>query len=517
LLAAAKSGLTGVRAALAAAGAARAAGRIVLAGVRWLAALASPLHVDTDPTQGSPNPMAASHPVPVCPGPVRTTSGGRWLPRGLAAALALGGLGAAAYGQACARWEVVPSPDPRPRAILRDIVAVDQGEIWVVGDYFNGSRIVQFSMRYDGEAWSVHDVPVRDATGSGHLWGIDWFDDGAGGQLWAAGDQQHRDSEGFFGTHVLVVRREGDRWVHVDVPSMGLGASGEFVWDLDIVAADEIWFVGEGFPPPIVPQPSLAMRWDGDRFELTPTPPVNTFTGPGGFGIGNGLRAVVAIAPDDVWAVGAAGDGDPILTDSQIIHWDGSSWTHRPGPVVGLWHSLDAVAAVGPDDVWAAGEYFDGVDYHGLAMHWDGSGWTQVPIPGTVLDLLAIDSDNVLAVGAGVMRWDGSEWTVVERFPEVRGPSLAGITTVPDSDSCEAWAAGRDLIGDDLSTLVVRRPGSTACRADFDGDGALTIFDFLAFQNAFDAGEPSADFDGDGSLTLFDFLAFQNDFDAGCA
>jgi len=27
-------------------------------------------------------------------------------------------------------------------------------------------------------------------------------------------------------------------------------------------------------------------------------------------------------------------------------------------------------------------------------------------------------------------------------------------------------------------------------RADFDGDGDFTIFDFLAFQNAFDAGCP---------------------------
>jgi len=54
------------------------------------------------------------------------------------------------------------------------------------------------------------------------------------------------------------------------------------------------------------------------------------------------------------------------------------------------------------------------------------------------------------------------------------------------------------------------------CRADLDGDGELTIFDFLEFQNLFDAGDPAADFDGDGELTLFDFLAFQNEFDAGC-
>jgi hypothetical protein len=63
---------------------------------------------------------------------------------------------------------------------------------------------------------------------------------------------------------------------------------------------------------------------------------------------------------------------------------------------------------------------------------------------------------------------------------------------------------------------VLEPRGSAPCRADIDGDGALTLFDFLAFQNLFDAGDLAADFDGDGSLTLFDFLAFQNAFDAGC-
>ncbi|OAB63259.1 hypothetical protein AY599_20790 [Leptolyngbya valderiana BDU 20041] len=58
--------------------------------------------------------------------------------------------------------------------------------------------------------------------------------------------------------------------------------------------------------------------------------------------------------------------------------------------------------------------------------------------------------------------------------------------------------------------------GGVGCRVDLDGDGALTIFDFLSFQNLFDAGDPAADFDGDGSLTIFDFLTFQNEFDAGC-
>ncbi len=54
------------------------------------------------------------------------------------------------------------------------------------------------------------------------------------------------------------------------------------------------------------------------------------------------------------------------------------------------------------------------------------------------------------------------------------------------------------------------------CRPDFDGDGDLTIFDFLAFQTLFAAGSTLVDFDGDGELSIFDFLAFQNAFDIGC-
>ncbi len=70
---------------------------------------------------------------------------------------------------------------------------------------------------------------------------------------------------------------------------------------------------------------------------------------------------------------------------------------------------------------------------------------------------------------------------------------------------------------DERFDLAVRARGDGGpCRADLDGDGELTLFDFLAFQNLFDAGDTAADFDGDGELTLFDFLAFQNAFDAGC-
>ncbi|MEQ8844363.1 MAG: GC-type dockerin domain-anchored protein [Phycisphaerales bacterium] len=80
-------------------------------------------------------------------------------------------------------------------------------------------------------------------------------------------------------------------------------------------------------------------------------------------------------------------------------------------------------------------------------------------------------------------------------------PPRAGSPIVPNPSGGAAYTPGL-LVAD--------------CRADLDGDGELTLFDFLAFQNLFDTGDPQADFDGDGELTLFDFLAFQNEFDSGC-
>ena len=54
------------------------------------------------------------------------------------------------------------------------------------------------------------------------------------------------------------------------------------------------------------------------------------------------------------------------------------------------------------------------------------------------------------------------------------------------------------------------------CYPDFNGDGALNILDFVAFQNAFVGGDAGADCNGDGALNILDFVCFQNAFQAGC-
>ncbi|MEQ9096644.1 MAG: GC-type dockerin domain-anchored protein [Phycisphaerales bacterium] len=132
----------------------------------------------------------------------------------------------------------------------------------------------------------------------------------------------------------------------------------------------------------------------------------------------------------------------------------------------------------------------------------------------------AIESDHATGVDKLVMTTCDDEPLYVE-IPRVfegftREPVElrlhAGYLTVGDIKGESLEVHGED--GGVAPSLTIEY--GLPCAADFDGDGTLTIFDFLAFQNAFDAGLPSADFDGDGRLSLFDFLAFQNAFDAGC-
>ena len=44
----------------------------------------------------------------------------------------------------------------------------------------------------------------------------------------------------------------------------------------------------------------------------------------------------------------------------------------------------------------------------------------------------------------------------------------------------------------------------------------LNILDFIAYQNAFQAGDPEADVNGDGMLNILDFIAYQGLFQGGC-
>jgi len=141
------------------------------------------------------------------------------------------------------------------------------------------------------------------------------------------------------------------------------------------------------------------------------------------------------------------------------------------------------------------------------------------------LQLYFPGDDGLVSFGRGSDMVDHIQWNI-----DGSGAGAAEFRTGLAVDT-GLWTAIGDFIatGDDTARVTLTDTAGgllhgpddydvagDTCPADLDGDGELSLFDFLAFQNLFDAGDPAADFDGDGELTLFDFLAFQNAFDAGC-
>jgi hypothetical protein len=95
--------------------------------------------------------------------------------------------------------------------------------------------------------------------------------------------------------------------------------------------------------------------------------------------------------------------------------------------------------------------------------------------------------------------------------PDWLTTDIAGLPRFADDPATVDAGVGPPPVVD-MGAHEYQRP----CYADFTGDGALDLFDFLAFVNLFNAGDPAADCDHSDTLDLFDFLCFTNAFNEGC-
>ena len=121
----------------------------------------------------------------------------------------------------------------------------------------------------------------------------------------------------------------------------------------------------------------------------------------------NQLVAAASTSSTDVWAVGNYLDG---VAHTLIEHWDGQAWSIVPSPnVEGVNNFLLAVNALSPTDAWAVGYSEDpsGIQpARTLTEHWDGIAWAIVDSP----NLGFANDDNYLE---GVKEFSaGDVWAV---------------------------------------------------------------------------------------------------------
>src|SRR5215475_14447604 len=150
------------------------------------------------------------------------------------------------------------------------------------------------------------------------------------------------------------------------VASPNVGAQDNSLNDVAVVSADDAWAVGEYTTADSVVH-TLIEHWDGSSWSTVPSP--NRLTGTG-FDQFNTLKAVTAIATNDVWAVGySVSVHDPYQT--LTMHWNGTSWSVVDSPNLaspGAYNILNDVSAAATNDVWAVGG-----QQPGILLHWNGS------------------------------------------------------------------------------------------------------------------------------------------------
>jgi hypothetical protein len=192
--------------------------------------------------------------------------------------------------------------------------------------------------------------------------------------------------------NVLVEHFDGTNWKVVSSPVFGSGQATAISAD----SANDIWVVDGG----------TFLHFDGTKWSSVAS----------AIGIASGSTAVTALSPTDVWATGTVVGGRTgglhprTFPKAAIEHWDGTSWSivTSPNPNPGGASTLQGIAAISANDIWAVGA-FGGTSAvpseFTLTEHWDGTSWSIIPSPSPAANqnqlfaVTALSDGTVAAVG----------------------------------------------------------------------------------------------------------------------
>jgi hypothetical protein len=302
-------------------------------------------------------------------------------------------------------WMLVGSPNVGGQDnSLAFVAGTSSSDVWAVGQFApdaNPNMTLSLALHFDGAAWSVVNTPNQGTHGNAFL---------------------------------AVATQPGAAW------AVGYDIGDDFL------------------------SHSLIEAWDGSAWTIAPHPqPFDT----------ENLYGVAAVASNDVWAVGSGRDNeDPFQTIA--LHFDGGAWSQVPTPSPGTTGNvLYAVVAVASNDVWAVGQQIGDVGPdQPLVEHWDGSRWSVVPAPGggaASTQLIGVDAtqgdvdvrtvgdaqDGVVSLRTFALSSESAAFSVQGTAnPSAGDNRLTGVAAVNDDES---WAVGSFLDGKTggLDTLIV--------------------------------------------------------------
>lgn len=281
---------------------------------------------------------------------------------------------------------VATSPQGRWRVVYRqkgldygadflDIAATSEADAWAVGERtFGTDGHEALLVRRDGKRWRRLWKELPKQARYVTLTKVDASDPG---NVWVIAEDKEGGESG-------LLHFDGRRWSFIPDPASTSDEESASPSEVIALSGGQAWTFGDGW----------ARHFDGQRW-ASQAIPIAT-------------HAAFARSSQDIWAVGEV---DPVPDDASaqsepaVAHFDGRAWQRMPLPAPSLPDAsdarLEAVLAVAADDVWAVGGYetADGT-FRPLSYRWNGTAWRAVALEGGRLTGIARDSDGVVWVAS---------------------------------------------------------------------------------------------------------------------
>jgi hypothetical protein len=352
-------------------------------------------------------------------------------------------------------FNVVRTPNENFDNNLQAASASSPTDIWAVG---------QSTIHYDGTQWTAYPAPLINGNNTSFLGGVV---DISPTLAWAAGTVNIGEAN----PGQVIEQWNGTAWSEYPGPTFGSGDQPS-IFAMASTSANDIWAVGDLLYDDGNALSALFEHWDGTEWTYSI----------GGFGTPF-LDGASADAPNDAWAVGynaAVIDQDSTLA----MHWNGSSWESVDTPNVGQGNNvLEGVLALAPDNVWAVGYSTPEPPPQSAATltlieHYDGTGWSVVPSPNIgpansyqsnrLFGMTAYSPTDILAFGSYfasdgsghqmtlLLHWNGAKWGIIFSPNPTKGGFLSDILwagVVPSPG--DVWIFGTEDEAPHEATLAI--------------------------------------------------------------
>jgi hypothetical protein len=338
----------------------------------------------------------------------------------------------------CMPWHIVSSPnisDTGTHALF-GVAAVGPNDVWAIGVLHEDHRQKPFVLHWNGSQWSIVPNPLseRDA----YLTSITAV---AANDIWIVG---------YILNSTLTMHWDGTEWSVISSPNPRPG-SRHVLTSVEGASSDDVWAVGYILDFSTQVTRALLLHWNGTEWSVSPDP----IAGSDGQ---YGLRDIVAISQNDVWAVGGISDGT--FSQALILRWNGEQWNVIPSYTGFRRSVLLSVTRASSGEVWAVGNYdIPDAPYEcPLVLNWRGNQWHRVDTPCNSVSTFGTSGMIEVEAGPGnkvwaivsfisgcprcsqILHWNGVNWSVVPS-PDI--PALsAGLFDMGADSEGNVWAVG---------------------------------------------------------------------------